>query len=151
MRLLVLAALLFRGAAAGASAFETPRVRGLHQPRGPRAEHGTRRTRRPIAPLMLASVDQQDQVRRIARRHGARRPPPLTALLPTSALQDGRTALQVAAGLGHAPVVKKLIAAGADVNKPTKVRRLRPGFRARVPPFEACSHPLPALGECRRA
>ena len=123
MRLLVLAALLVRSAAAGASAFETPRVRGLH-PRGPRAEHDTRRTRRPIAPLMLASVDQQDQVRRIARRYGARRPPPLTTLLPTSALQDGRTALQVAAGLGHPSVVKKLLAAGADVNMPTKVRRL---------------------------
>ena len=62
----------------------------------------------------------QDQVRRIARRYGAGRPPPLTTFLPTSALQDGRTALQVAAGLGHAPVVKKLIAAGADVNKPTR-------------------------------
>lgn len=97
MRLLVLAALLFRAtvttAAAFDVAFDAPRVRGLF-PRGPRVEHATRLFRRPVAPLMLASVDLQDQ--------------------------DGRTALQVAAGLGHPSVAKQLIAAGADVNKPTK-------------------------------
>ena len=61
MRLLVLAALLFRAAAA--AFFDAPRARGL-PPRRPGAEHVARRTRRPMVPLMVASVDQHDQVRR---------------------------------------------------------------------------------------
>ena len=100
MRLLVLAAFFY-----GAAAFNAPHARGL-APRGPRVEHAARPTRRPIAPLMSVEVDSQDPVRLAAEVDHQD--------------QDGRTALQVAAGLGHPPVVKALIAAGADVNKPTK-------------------------------
>lgn len=102
MRLLVLAACFY-----GAIAFNVPHARDL-APRGALVEYAARPTRRPIAPLMSteAEVDSQDPVR-------------LSAEVDHQD-QDGRTALQVAAGLGHPPVVKALIAAGADVNKPTK-------------------------------
>ena len=161
MKLLLVLALLFRATHADA-AFGAPRAQGL-LPRGPRAGHAVRLPRRPIAPLTLrvASTDEQDPqvtTQRVRR-------PPLTpsvdrpALRPSlahhpsldPALQDGRTALQVAVGLGHAPMVKKLIEAGADVNKPTKVGRLGeagPGQARRMfatsPARRALTNPRPA-------